>query len=263
MRAIRHGLKRLWAILGNIHLAAWLWGLGGASLATTALAYYQRIKADFDWIVLGGCFAGSFSLIIVSFVVNKRSCNVGDDGRTPAAGSAPLAETEKLDAITFEYLPDTPLKHGWKLSEAGEMPEYWASSQINNGLSLKAKERYALDFEVKPCASLCDLLKFTADYSHDAVMYAKIQVASKDDSISKPVWLAYSVGKGLPKKSGPNEWTIYVSATRNGQLVVDSRLPVDVEHTYGREGLKYRSLLAIRLRGSLSISPIELYRVES
>jgi hypothetical protein len=52
---------------------------------------------------------------------------------------------------------------------------------------------------------------------------------------------------------------VYGKPLKDGWLSFVLFLPDEIQRAYAREGFTYSALIKIRLRGSLSISPIELY----
>jgi hypothetical protein len=131
---------------------------------------------------------------------------------------------------------------------------------------VSANGRYALDYEVGPSGSLCNFVEFALKPSRESIVYVKIKVRSRDGSESAEVWLAHRIGNEPPKKLDPPiEWQIFVpgEVLDNEWLLLKLSIPDEVQNTFGRDGWVYQSLLRIRLRGSMSISPITLYRIMS
>jgi hypothetical protein len=79
------------------------------------------------------------------------------------------------------------------------------------------------------------------------------------------VWLRHVIGTGEPYSINRSEWSLDIQGEvlDDGWTLVKISLEDEVARTFGREGLVYQRLNGIRLRGSLSVSPITLYRVES
>jgi hypothetical protein len=174
-------------------------------------------------------------------------------------GRDPLREL-RLGEITFDYLPGSPLAHGWALRETNNPPTFSANEK--HGLSISAKERYALDYEPKPPNGLCGRVELSARYSADAVVYLKVLMEGREAKDSKIGWIAFRLGNGGPKKEAHNEWAVYVAGSERVGWV-NLRLPLHyyVAQTFGTDQrLVYKELLGLRLRGSLDISPIQFIR---
>ena len=75
------------------------------------------------------------------------------------------------------------------------------------------------------------------------------------------MWLALQIGTGIPTpvEEGEHEWIVFLAVHPfKGDwvnLVLD--LPQSVEATYGRQGWCYDQLLAIRVRGHLTLARID------
>jgi len=180
---------------------------------------------------------------------------------------------ESLYRINFDYLPETPLNHGWKLlkeEKSEDVPEFFNvpnDSPISTGLTIKPKGWYGLEHDIVPQALVSNHLKFSAKVASDGRIYARVKVASRDGSFTKDVWLGFfhsDVAKvqALDPKSG--EYGLSISGKRiaYGWVSYDISLPDEVNRAMGEQGLVHQQILKIRLRGLMSISAIELYLAE-
>lgn len=174
---------------------------------------------------------------------------------------------KRVGKIDFDYLPATPTNHGWDLKvDLGELlPELSAAldTPIPGSLLISSKGRYRLDYEVGPSGSLCNFVEFALKPTNGSIVYANIKVRSRDGSESADVWLAHTIGIEQPKRLGPIEWQVSVGGEvlDNEWLLLKLSISDEVHNTFGRDGWVYQSLLRVRLRGSMSISPITLYRI--
>jgi len=127
---------------------------------------------------------------------------------------------------------------------------------------MQAEPKNAIDYKFENYQRTCNRLRFTAKLSGESHVYAKIQIASSDNSSPPQIgWIACDVGNGAPMSRPSNEWVVYRAPQEGGWTLFDLQLPDEVARTFGLDGrLKFGEMLGIRLRGSLSISPIELLR---
>ena len=63
----------------------------------------------------------------------------------------------------------------------------------------------------------------------------------------------------------PSKWSFEVQGEilEDGWILVKLSINDEVASTFGKEGFVYQSLRCLRIRGSLAISPITFYRIES
>jgi len=90
----------------------------------------------------------------------------------------------------------------------------------------------------------------------------KVQLTPRDGSAAvKQGWIACAIGDGPAKAVSAVEWVIFRKAENDGWATFDLYLPAEVESSqFGqKDGLKFGGLVAIRLRGQLSVSPLEFY----
>lgn len=176
---------------------------------------------------------------------------------------------KRIGQINFDYLPDTPDNHGWDLAvDPGELlPEFSAApdTPIPGSLLVSSKGKYRLDYEVGPSGSLCNFVELALKPSTGSVVYLKIKVRTRDGSESAEVWIGHNIGNERPQRISPIEWEVCVpgEVLDNEWLLLKLSISDEVQNTFGHEGWVYQSLLRVRLRGSMSISPITLYRIMS
>jgi len=94
-------------------------------------------------------------------------------------------------------------------------------------------------------------------------------MSSHDKKVSKTGFIVYTIAAAenlpSPKKiENQSGWIYYVQGKNlgNGWRKLTLHLQKEVEQTFGTEGLEYQSLKKVRLRGSLSLSPITFYKIE-
>jgi hypothetical protein len=177
--------------------------------------------------------------------------------------SVPSMSTSKdMGAISFGYLPESPLLHRWRLVSKDKPFEASASRDRPAGLTVKAED--AIDYDVEKYQRICNRVEFAAKLSEHSYAYAKVQLVSRDgETVSRFGWIAVDVGDMPPRKVSRDEWVIYRKSNKDGWANFDLLLPEEVGRTFGQtEGLQFSELLGFRLRGEVSISPISLFHVE-
>ena len=77
------------------------------------------------------------------------------------------------------------------------------------------------------------------------------------------MWLAHTIGQGIPAKAFNNEWKIPVQGEilDNGWVQLKLSIEDEISKTFGTDGWIFQELIGFRIRGSISISSIALYRI--
>lgn len=170
--------------------------------------------------------------------------------------------------IRFDYLPDSPINHGWTVAEGDFTTAKWSSpldAPVPGSISIEMDPGCALDKILEPNLTLSDRVKYSATYSTTTMLYMLVGLASRDGSQTPQKWIRFDVGTGGPYRNSPgygNEYKLPVEGTLqpNGWRKFDISLPDAVAKTWGTQGWTFRSLQKIRLRGNVAITPIELYQ---
>ncbi len=184
------------------------------------------------------------------------------------------AKLNKLGQISFDYLPIPLIEKGWKIhykkdvsSDKRQVPDFTvdSNSPVPGSLNISPTCFYGLDYYVQQNMNMANIVDYYIKPISRAVFYLRVKVSSIDQSTSKCVWIAHILEEGKPEKVNDNEWNYFDKGDilENGWRHITSSLEDEVRDTYGREGLVYRGLERIRLRGELSISPITLNRIEA
>ena len=244
------GNKRLWSLERTISIIAALLTIG-----QVAYWAYGTIKdmAIPLWAYLTSVIT---SFVAAALVFRNPQRN---------AVNAQLLGFKVLDRISFDYLPDSPQNHGWRLSvdePEGAHPAFSAAqdSPLLGAMKVLQHSRFALDYTANQTQSLANMVELYIKLD-DACFYLKTRVVSRDGTGSKDVWLAHILGQGQPVQAYVNEWTVCVQGEvlENGWLQWKLPIEDEVSRTFGKEGWIYSRLLGFRIRGSLCISPITLY----
>lgn len=240
-------------------------GLGALFIANISTQYAPtdetgRLIANIVGIIL-------FALGLGWLILNRKKPNNG------LPKSKELAEIEK---IKFDY-KDSPQKHGWKLevdesSPTSRQPSFISERDgfVGNFIRIDTEVRYYLDYDIKPTAQVGNQLEFIAKYSHkDSCVYCRLFVQSRNNSISKPVWLKFLIGgdnsEPIPYLDGQEEWEVFVKPNElDGEwLQFTINLRDAVAQTFGQQGWKFQRLEKLRVRGPIAISKISILKPKS
>lgn len=239
--------------------------LGGLlAIAALIALVVNHYVAAFVIFTVAACAWTAFSIYMFA---RNRKTSIGAE-RTPQATTATLGK------ISFDYLPhESPLSHGWAFADEGANPTAEFSrlstdAPVHFGLSIKPTCRYALDYFIKEAQyTKCNRLIFAARFGTDGVIYTQLEIPSTVVG-AKPLkrWIQFGVNIGPTRFE--ESWTegiveLVGNQLRDGWMSFDVSLDDAVAKTFGKQGFFYGDhgkLLRIRLRGTLSLSEIELYR---
>ena len=180
----------------------------------------------------------------------------------------------KLGQIRFDYLPSPPTKNGWRIgfdkitpAEQRKAPDFAAAdpAPLPGSLSISDNGRYSIDYTVEQVQSLANLVEYYVKPTSDGTIYLKVLLSSRDGSHEKNVWLRHVIGTGMPRQINSSEWSLDVQGEllEHGWALVKLSLEDEVARTFGKQGFIYQRVTGVRIRGSLAISPITFYRLES
>lgn len=188
-----------------------------------------------------------------------------------ASGKSKLGSTEafkEIGRITFDYLPDSPVNNGWTLHVDGEngTPPIFSAAQDSptpGGIKIVKNDRYALDYSAGQLQSLANMVELYAKFEQSACFYLKVKISSRDSSKMQSVWLAHIIGQGVPTRAFNNEWTVPIQGDilENGWVQFKLSIEDEISKTFGADGWVFHELIGFRVRGSISISSVTLYRI--
>lgn len=250
---------RVWHRLHDLHTAKWLAESVIAAVAMVGpwLPFIRSHIGAMLAIVTNAVF------VCVAFVFFRWSRTQADGARTMNASF------EELGKIAFNYLPDSPLNHGWRLLEevrVSSKPRFTAVPHevpVPGGLSIAPTGWYGINYDLDQYAMRCDRLRFTANFGSDGRLYARVRVTSRDGrTVAKEKWLQHAPVGGYVAERTADECVVSISGkyAGNGWTAYDLSLADEVHACFSADGFVFRQLLSIRLRGTLSISAIELWR---
>ena len=181
--------------------------------------------------------------------------------RTQAEGEI---SSREFGEVSFKFLPAGLLDNGWTPADplVVASSRSFAPASWPGGLTREAKPEDAVDYALEKYQRVCNRLQFSARLADGAHVYAKVELAPKNDlKASRIGWIACDVGDRPPRKESGDEWVVFRTPRSDGWALFDLSLRDEVRRTFGEaEGLEFIQLLGIRLRGSLSVSAIKLYR---
>lgn len=173
----------------------------------------------------------------------------------------------KIGEIRFDYLPDTPASHGWEIGlDQGtpEPPSFSAvpDAPVPGSIAIQDHGSYFMDYAVDPHATFSDRVGVTVRYSKDGVIYAKIRVESRDGAKSKTVYLAEKIGSSRDRQFNEEEWQFSSPGDLldGGWVALTLSLSDQITTSFGRQGWVFDQLIGFRVRGSLGLSPLTLYK---
>ncbi len=196
----------------------------------------------------------------------------------PLAGGALLIslslKRERISEIRFDYLPErSPEQEGWQLviGQGANRPTISLAGDAPNAdkcLYVRSNDHridsYALDRRLELHESLCRVVEYSAKLTdpETSVVYAHVRMASGDGNGDKDGWIAHKCDtrSSARKEPYPEEWTVTYPGkplAKPGWRSFKWSLPEEVARTFGTEGgWTYKRLLRVRLRGTLSVTPI-------
>lgn len=185
-----------------------------------------------------------------------------------------ISKLKRLGQVGFDFLPDSPDKHGWEIvlepengaTETPLPPEFSISTEspVAGALSISNKDRYFMDFLVDQTQGMAEFIEFYCKYIRSASFYLNVKVTSRDGSQNDSVWLCYLPARERAIQAYKNEWQIPMpgEVLEGGWTAAKISVADDISRTFGKDGWVYRSIQRIRLRGSLDISPITFFKIE-
>jgi len=257
MHGVITGIRRwfvdhsLWEVL--------CWVLGG-TVSSTLTAIWLTARTHLDWVTVGLAFAGGFVATLIGRRVDRRRSNSS-------------AVEHFVWRIGFDYLPDSPLTHGWEfVKEDGaispQLLPLLPGAPVSPGLQIVPAGWYGIEHSVSLDGKTCDTLSFAAKFSDLGRFYVFVEVTSMDGStVVQRKWLRFRASNFAETPTSDrtgNEWGLSMTGRSLGQdwRAYDIALRENVRDAIGNQGLIYRQVLKVRLRGALSISAIRFRKTK-
>jgi len=266
----------LWDITGG-RLLEWLrhrWGTVVTGLVfsglSTAWGYVDRLPRSLLFVIAVGAFVlvlAAFALLL--FIREKlRAPTMQQGSHLAEQRDSKSAAPAKIDEIRFDYLPQSPLQHGWSVAYGDATTAKWSSASDAPSLgamSMQADPGCAIQLVVGPNIRLSGWLLYAAKYTDTTMIFARVAMASLDGTHATEKWIKFELGNGPPHQTTgyeEHEWTLPMSgeSLSHGWRRFNVSLPDAVRRTWGGQGWTYRGLRIIRLRGTLAISPVECHQ---
>jgi hypothetical protein len=256
-----------WVVIAAATVGTWLWArvthLNGPEQFALALMVFVFVLAAVVILRL------SYLAFWNAPIPEAKASAVGV---TPA-GSKTI---ESLEVVRFDYLPVPPTQKGWtKAYKEDGAATFGTDHDIDDSLRMEVTQsEFAMDYTVPVHATLANRLIYTAKYDNSGnigaatMIFAFVEVSAKSGEPRKRLWIKFYFGDKHAYRS-PGNWhdqmkhlpeqTVYWPAMTlaKGKLKFDINLPEAVKLAIGAEGWVYKGIYKIRLRGNLSISPIE------
>jgi hypothetical protein len=164
--------------------------------------------------------------------------------------------TSNPNEIRFDFLPSSPLENGWvKVSKTDVTPTFSIPAQ--GAMSMKTGGQvFAMDYLIPQSAKNSSYVSFQGRFDQGAIFYTEVEVSNAGSSQVEYWWFAHVLGgKSLaPKKESDSEWKFYVFP--GDGKTFDFDLKQEVAQVLS--GKTYRGISRIRLRGDISLWPIQL-----
>lgn len=169
-------------------------------------------------------------------------------------------------SILFSYLRAEPENKGWvvRVEGNGVKPRFKLKEDNNRGIYLKIAndDSYYMDYVFEPAHFFFEEISFIAKLEQSSILYLKIAIFNEPSEKEIPFWLKIHYGQKsrLPVKESDGEWIVHVplEPLENGWSRVTLNIPNEYLKIKAKRDWTFERLIAIRLRGSLSISRIDL-----
>jgi hypothetical protein len=136
---------------------------------------------------------------------------------------------------------------------------------VAGSVEIKGSWEQYVDYYLEPDLTLGNRIRYAARFPGQAAVYAYVNIAKTDDGSKHDLWLQHVIGaEDEPIEGSGGERKIYVSGRRLGRgwMSFDVPLATEANLIFPEPSYIYRRVMKFRLRGSLSISPISVFRDE-
>lgn len=171
-----------------------------------------------------------------------------------------------LKKIAYSYLPQSPLDNGWTVAYRDEdaHPEF-SANHVNGEtrLVMSVRQKFAMDYSIVSGAKIARRVTFSAKHTANTMIFMQFNLKSGDGRTTAQRWVKLELGSlpAVVTKDYPSEYTLWVQGVLEPDewVLFDLSLLKVIEETWQKQGWHYESVLKVRLRGSVSISPISFF----
>jgi hypothetical protein len=279
MRTVWRFIRYLFGFAEKIHTLVWLAEiLGLMTLLTTVYARaLPYIRQGMNRSMISTFFLLGLALLtlprLMYFLYVKRK-QQGSPIKVSELGTRSALEPVKLRTIDFGYMKawrGSPLDNGWRWAEQDESGtvtfQVPSDAPVAGSLGIISSGVYGIDFPLQQTLFLTDSMQFSAKYiGRYAAFYVRVEIGFKDSTKDEEIWIAHQVGDGQPVTDGNNSknWIVFLPGVpiSNSWRSFKASVSDEVREIFQGRGGFLKRLITLRLRGNLSISPIELYQTQ-
>jgi hypothetical protein len=158
---------------------------------------------------------------------------------------AAIIPENKIDELRFDYLPDSPLSHGWVVAYAKEpvAAEKWKSAKwspalnapIPGSMHMEVDAGCAIENLLDSNKQQADWLRYAAKHTNETMVFTYVRLEHPDGCVdSRRIKRVVGTGKAHPtRKWESTEWTLHLKGVPigGGWRQFDVSLPKSVEDT--------------------------------
>ncbi|MBI4774158.1 MAG: toll/interleukin-1 receptor domain-containing protein [Deltaproteobacteria bacterium] len=169
--------------------------------------------------------------------------------------------------IDFDYKTSQIENKGWIITPENpeqEKPNVQIVSDTNfiKILNIESFKRYRMDREIDHSYNDCTVVEYIVKPGEDYSLYISAYVKKTSGDSKQQVWLNIKIGSQNNTKFKDDEWTIFVQPTPTvaDWKMLSVNVPKSISETFGNEGWDFVRLQGIRVRGSIMVARIHLYK---
>jgi hypothetical protein len=244
--------------------------LGGAIVTAigTVTSFIMALGPAWKYGFLGG-FISTSVVAIVSLSLSLRKGSIPGNAALSTQPTLTNVIDTPREEIRFDYLPDSPLNHGWKVGYAtNPVPPdaVWKAATdapILGSMTMELSDAgCAIERQMGRGAALSTQFVCDVKFSDNTMLFIRVGLVTRDESQKRHGFIKFTLGTGRPFWTKQwDEWTMPINPPPlgNGWHRLEISISDSVVKTWGQNGWILSELLTIRLRGHLGISPIKLY----
>jgi hypothetical protein len=188
-------------------------------------------------------------------------------GHQPGHGKESPVPSTIVQQIRFDYLPESPIEHGWAMDADAYHPDFLPFTDQSQAqiVRIEAEQDFCMDYRVGPLQEDTRAIGFLVRSNSRFAFYAQVETHSE----KKVRWLKVGLQEGQPPElvhEDEGEYKVHVPIDRLehdwGLIKVDLLQCIsDLAASIGTN-VDFRKLLGLRLRGSpgrIDVARIDLY----